>query len=263
MNSNSRPRRRSLSLAVAISILAACATARAAADEVEISRDALVAFQHYQTLEQPQFFALSADGIRYGYSYCPEGLCPRLTPARQLALDACQDAGGRSCRIVAAGKQPDGTFSPFGKLTKDPLADELFRIMRRSRARRSAIGRVASVDDCRDDRPPSARRARLFGNARQMGRRPRDGQPADGAGDGVAAVWRSGLHDRRRLGSQTPCIACTGSGSGSPLYATGKTDFSARKAVERQMPAATPKGCLTIEATCSEGVVRAMSEFGA
>ncbi len=119
----------SLAAAILVSIVAACAM-RAAADEVEISRDALLAFQHYQTLEQPQFFALSADGKRYGYSYCPEGQCPRRMPARQLALDACQEAGGRNCRIIAAGKQPEGTFSPFGELTKDPLAEEMFRIMR-------------------------------------------------------------------------------------------------------------------------------------
>src|SRR5215470_14022918 len=130
MKVTGRACRRMLLLAAAIPIVAAWGIGGAVADEVEISRDALAAFQHYQTLERPQFFALSADGKRYGYSYCPGGLCPQLTPARQLAVDACREAGGRDCRIIAAGKQAAGAFSPFGKLTKDPLADELFRIMR-------------------------------------------------------------------------------------------------------------------------------------
>ena len=55
------------------------------------------------------------------------------------------------------------------------------------------------------------------------------------------------------LDQEMPCIAY-GRGSGSPIYAAGRTDFSARKAVERQCTA-TAKGCATIEATRSEGLV--------
>jgi hypothetical protein len=254
MNVGHRSWHRSLVLAVAalIFVIADCAMERAAADEVEISRDALVAFEHYQTLEQPQFFALSADGKRYGYSYCPEGLCPHRTPARQLALDACQDAGGRGCRIVAAGKQPDGTFSPFGKLTKDPLADDLFRIMRdvvpkEQQSDEQLRSMIAAMMYLQHGAIAYSAKLDQWGVAGEMDNRPMARE---------MALQRCSAPDCAvvaDMGPEMPCIAY-GSGSGSPLYAAGKTDFSARKAVERQC-AAMSKGCSAIEATCSEGLV--------
>ncbi|HUL04698.1 MAG TPA: DUF4189 domain-containing protein [Candidatus Acidoferrum sp.] len=239
-------------LLAAMPIVAAWAIGDAAADEVEISRDALAAFQHYQTLEQPQFFALSADGKRYGYSYCPGGLCPQRTPPRQLALDACREAGGRDCRIIAAGKQATGTFSPFGKLTEDPLAEHIFRAMRDLVPREQFSDEqiramIAAAMYSRHGALAYSPTLDKWGLASDMENRPMARETALQRCDAADCAV---LVD---MGPETVCVAY-GSGSGSPTYATGKTDFSARKAVERQC-AATTKGCSTIAAACSGGVL--------
>lgn len=240
---------RSVALAVATlaSIAAAHTLAEAAPDDVAISRDSLAAFEHYQALEQPQFFALAADGMRHGYSYCPEGLCPRRTPAKQLALEACEQAGGRGCRIIAAGQRLMGKFSVFGELTKDPLAEEMFRVTRD----------LVPKDQISDDELRSIMSAKLYSlhgalaYSAKLDRWGVVGKVDNAPTAREAALQRCGAPDCAVIMDMGPDTGCVGYGidSGGPTFATGKTDFSARKAAERKC-AAMAKGCSRIETAC-------------
>ena len=215
---------------------------------VRISRDALAAFEHYRALDQPQYFALSADGARYGYSYCHEGLCPRLTPPKQMALDACADAGGRQCRIIAAGARVDGSFAVFGGRTSDPLAEEMFRVTR------DLVPNDQVSDDQLWEMIASATYA-LHGALAYSAQGDRWGMTEDVDNAAMArdlALQRCAAADCAvvlELGPQTLCVAYA-TGSGAAVFATNATDFSARKAAERKCAAAT-KGCAKIETACS------------
>lgn len=223
-------------------------TTAAAEENVKISRDSFAAYEHYRTLQQPQFFALSADGQRYGYSYCPDGLCPRQTSPTHVAIEACRLAGGQDCRIVATGTSPAGTFSPFGQRTKDPLAEEMFRVTRD----------LVPKDQISDDELWSLIGQTiyaLYGALAYSPRFDRWGLASDLDNAPIArdiALQRCGTPDCElvlEMGPQTVCVGY-GIGSGGPTFATGKTDFSARKAAEQEC-AKSAKGCSRIATECS------------
>jgi hypothetical protein len=156
-------------------------------------------------------------------------------------------------RIIAAGKQSEGTFSPFGELTKDPLAEEMFRIMRDLVPRdqysdEQLRSTIAAMMYLRHGALAYSAELDKWGVASEMDNRPMARETAlqrCGGADCAIVV---------DMGPETLCVAY-GSGSRSPTYATGKTDFSARKAAERQC-AATAKGCPTIATACNGGVVQ-------
>ncbi len=74
------------------------------ADEVLfIAPEVWQGFQEYKRYKHPKVFAVSANGLAYGYSYCPDYRC-KLTPdARTLALNSCVQGGGKACRVFAVG----------------------------------------------------------------------------------------------------------------------------------------------------------------
>lgn len=57
-------------------------------------------YQRYVRMHSGGAYAVSADGSRSGYSFCPETRCVNeVVEARRLALSAC----GPGCRIFAYG----------------------------------------------------------------------------------------------------------------------------------------------------------------
>jgi hypothetical protein len=55
----------------------------------------------YKNLKPPRAIAVAADGLHFGYSYCPEYRCYIVPSARDLAMQACVKAGGQGCRVFA------------------------------------------------------------------------------------------------------------------------------------------------------------------
>jgi len=55
----------------------------------------------YKGLKPPRAIAVAADGLHFGYSYCPEYRCYIIPSARDLAMQACVKAGGQGCRVFA------------------------------------------------------------------------------------------------------------------------------------------------------------------
>jgi len=89
---------------VTAAILTASASQLARADEtVLIVSPEIIEFYHgtYRGLKPPRAIAVAADGLHFGYSYCPEHRCYIVPSARDLALQACVKAGGQRCRIFA------------------------------------------------------------------------------------------------------------------------------------------------------------------
>jgi hypothetical protein len=105
-------------LAAAILACAASLPTPLRADEVVlIAPQVWQGFEDYKRQKQPKIFAVSADGLTYGYSYCPEYRC-RLTPdARSLALASCAKSGGRACFVFAVGTDIE---VPYKVMTLDP-----------------------------------------------------------------------------------------------------------------------------------------------
>jgi TPR repeat protein len=76
--------------------------AAAGEDILAVSRELIEFFNgKYKRLHPPRAIAVSADGFRWGYSYCGEYRCKIVPSARDLAMQACAQAGGRGCRIFA------------------------------------------------------------------------------------------------------------------------------------------------------------------
>jgi len=74
------------------------------ADEVmRIAPHVWKGFEEYKRRTVPKVFAVSADGLVYGYSYCPEYRCRLMPDARSIALNSCAQGGGKACRVFAVG----------------------------------------------------------------------------------------------------------------------------------------------------------------
>jgi hypothetical protein len=90
-------------LAATLSFGAAALTPLRADEVVQIAPHVWQGFEEYKHQKRPKIFAVSADGLTYGYSYCREYRC-RLTPdARTLALSSCAKHGGKGCFVFAVG----------------------------------------------------------------------------------------------------------------------------------------------------------------
>jgi hypothetical protein len=75
-----------------------------AEDVLAVSPEFIAFFKGaYQRLHPPKAIAVSADGLHMGYSYCEEYRCKIVPSARDLAMQACVQAGGQRCRIFAVG----------------------------------------------------------------------------------------------------------------------------------------------------------------
>jgi len=85
-------------------IVAAIAASPALADEaVLVVSPKVIEFYNgaYKGLKPPRAIAVAADGLHFGYSYCPERRCYISPSARDLAMQACVKAGGQGCRVFA------------------------------------------------------------------------------------------------------------------------------------------------------------------
>ena len=81
---------------------AAAPPAIAGGDTLMISPEVNAFFNGaYENLNPPRAIAVSADGFHFGYSYCPDHRCYMIPSARNLAMQACAQAGGLRCRIFA------------------------------------------------------------------------------------------------------------------------------------------------------------------
>ena len=71
-------------------------------DVLVVSSEVITFFNGtYERLHPPRAIAVSADGFHFGYSYCAEYRCKIVPSARDLAMQACAEAGGQRCRIFA------------------------------------------------------------------------------------------------------------------------------------------------------------------
>lgn len=85
-------------------IVAVIAASPALADEAVLAvSPKIIEFYNgaYKSLKPPRAIAVAADGLHFGYSYCPEYRCYIVPSARDLAMQACVKAGGRGCRVFA------------------------------------------------------------------------------------------------------------------------------------------------------------------
>ncbi len=85
-------------------IVAVLAASPAVADEaVLVVSPKVIEFYNgaYKGLKRPRAIAVAADGLHFGYSYCPEYRCYIVPSARDLAMQACVKAGGQGCRVFA------------------------------------------------------------------------------------------------------------------------------------------------------------------
>jgi hypothetical protein len=85
-------------------IVAVIAASPALADEaVLVVSPKVIEFYNgaYKGLKPPRAIAVAADGLHFGYSYCPEYRCYMIPSARDLAMQACVKAGGQGCRVFA------------------------------------------------------------------------------------------------------------------------------------------------------------------
>jgi len=87
---------------VVIFAVAAAPPAIAGGDTLMVSPEVNAFFNGaYRNLNPPRAIAVSADGFHFGYSYCPDHRCYMVPSARDLAMQACAQAGGLRCRIFA------------------------------------------------------------------------------------------------------------------------------------------------------------------
>ncbi len=94
-------RRSAMLTALTIAVIAA---PPAVADEAVLAvSPKIIEFYNgaYKSLKSPRAIAVAADGLHYGYSYCPEYRCYMIPSARDLAMQACVKAGGQGCRVFA------------------------------------------------------------------------------------------------------------------------------------------------------------------
>lgn len=86
-------------------VLIVVGAAPAAADNavLVISPGVKAYLDQYLKTRQPLAFAVSADGTRAGYVYCADYNCQRQN-FRNEALGLCARTGGKSCKILALGR---------------------------------------------------------------------------------------------------------------------------------------------------------------
>jgi hypothetical protein len=156
---------RTFGLMLAAVIVAAAFGAKpSAADEVLVISPGVFDYYKNQYLrnKRPGAMAVSADGLRAGYSYCPDYRCKLNPSARNLALRSCAEAGGSDCRIFAVGRDivvdyrvdgsPNAASEPrygafaYSKTTK--LFGTVAKMESAAKAREQALARC-NADDCK------------------------------------------------------------------------------------------------------------------
>jgi hypothetical protein len=113
-----------LALVVVLALVSGVVVRAEDEQELIISPEIWKTFENdYLTKKRPGAFAVSADGSVVGYSYCSEYRCKLVPSARQIALDACARAGGKSCRIFAVGEDIKVKYRILGSSGTGPQAD--------------------------------------------------------------------------------------------------------------------------------------------
>lgn len=68
---------------------------------ITLSAHAEKAFAEYQALQKPRYFAVSADGEAYYYSFCGESRC--LRQVKTKVIDKCESySNGVPCKIYGS-----------------------------------------------------------------------------------------------------------------------------------------------------------------
>ena len=68
---------------------------------ISLSADAEAAFADYQARQKPRYFAVSADGSAYFYSYCDVSRC--LRQAKTKVIEKCESfSNGVPCKIYGS-----------------------------------------------------------------------------------------------------------------------------------------------------------------
>jgi uncharacterized protein RhaS with RHS repeats len=99
-----------ISIKVGMSIIAVCMMLAGCADMIDssvgkgpitLSADAEQAFAEYQAKRTPRYFAVSADGEAYYYSYCDSGRC--LRQVKTKVIERCESfSDGVPCKIYGS-----------------------------------------------------------------------------------------------------------------------------------------------------------------
>jgi hypothetical protein len=223
---------RILGLALASVILAAAFGAKpSAADEALVISPQV--FEYYEETylrnKRPGAMAVSADGSRAGYSYCPDYRCKLNPSARNLALRSCAKAGGSDCRIFAVGRDIVVDYRVEDSLNADALMKTL-------------------LDAARDASKPRygafaySKKTNLFGTAAKM--------------DSAATARERALDrcdaDDCEIVVEFGPLACAAYGIGTigGAYASESTEFATKRALSARCDA-LPDGCYVTETMCN------------
>lgn len=225
------PVQRGCILGLMLIIVAAFGAKPSAADDVLVISPQV--FEYYKETylrnKRPGAMAVSADGLRAGYSYCPDYRCKLNPSARNLALRSCANAGGRDCRIFAVGRDIVTEYRIDGSLGVNPALDAIMDIMENaSKPRYGAFAYSMTTN--------------LFGTAAKM----------DSAAKArERALERCNAADCQIVVEFGP-LACAAYGIGTigGAYASEKTEFATKRALSAKC-AALPDGCYVTETMCN------------
>lgn len=226
------PAVRVLGLTLVSMILAAAFAARpSTADEVLLVSPQVIEYYEniYLKNKRPGAMAVSGDGLRAGYSYCPDYRCKLNPSARNLALRACAQAGGRDCRIFAVGRD----------IVTEYRVDDLLD----GNAPMNTI--MDAVKDAFKPRYGAfaySKTTNLFGTAAKM----------DSAAKArERALERCNADDCEIVVEFGP-VACAAYGIGTigGAYAAENTEFATKRALSARC-SALPDGCYVTETMCN------------
>ena len=223
---------RTFGLMLAAVIVAAAFGAKpSAADEVLVISPGVFDYYKNQYLrnKRPGAMAVSADGLRAGYSYCPDYRCKLNPSARNLALRSCAEAGGSDCRIFAVGRDIVVDYRVDGSPNADAVVNTL-------------------LDAARDASQPRygafaySKTTNLFGTVAKM---------ESAAKAREQALARCNADDCKVVVEFGP-LACAAYGIGTVggAYASETTEFATKRALSTKC-SALPDGCYVTETMCN------------